>query len=473
MSLRRWIAAAALAAPAVLAAETAVIPPGGYPAAATAEIDDATTSIRLYLYLFNYQPSNPEPGPAKLADALIRAKERGVDVRVVLDKSLSSPDPVFADAKNDAAGSYLAGAGVDVYVSSGDAPLHAKILIADGSTTLVGSTNWSSAAFNHNREADVLIRSTEVARTFLDSFEGLPEVPWVLASMSTAAVPLSFVDSPGKFGAMSHGGDVNAFDTYLYFLWKGAAPGRPTTVDEASWRHTMGWDALPPNDVRMNVQRTLARLRGRYGLLTFEKTPGSNLVVTLSSAPSGGSVGLPTTYFGFGWDKRLSFAAKAFLLLSLRHSADSPTSPRWAHNEATLDRLHGTTSGFLQSGIQELRRADLLQVLYGPEPPGGAGPRETSVYTPMPLYDPAKLEARMRALGEKYGADALARARALAALVYDDSEAEAIRVILDLMPRLPPGALEHAEEVIRAKNANNPHRSMGYLIGILRSEARR
>ena len=448
------------------AAETSVVPPGDYPAAAETEINAATSSVHLYLYLFNYQSARPNSGPARLARALVRARSRGVQVQAVLDRTADPLDPGAGFAKNQAAARFLAAGGVEVFVTTGSAILHAKALIIDGKTSLVGSSNWSASAFERNAEADVLIRSTEAARALLASFASLPKVPLPAPSTASVAVPLSFVDSPDEMGAVVRAADPRALDAYLHFLRGGARPGEPFPVDTETLAKAMALTGPARTDDRRQIHRALQRLRDNYRLLTFEETFNKDPVVTLSTS-SEDAVDLPAAYFDLGWDHRLTLAGKAFLLWSLRYSADSPFPPRWSVAETDMARRFNVSPWFLQQGIIELRRANLLEVEYAPVSKTGNDSHRPSIYTPNDLYDPAALDARFRAL-EVRDANAFARAKDLAALVYEDSDVEGIEEIMDLETKLDPSAIQEASQVLGAKDPDNPKRCMGYLLEFLR-----
>jgi phosphatidylserine/phosphatidylglycerophosphate/cardiolipin synthase-like enzyme len=43
-------------------------------------------------------------------------------------------------------------------------------MVADGESTLLGSTNWTYYALTNNNEVSVLIRSKEVAKELVDYF---------------------------------------------------------------------------------------------------------------------------------------------------------------------------------------------------------------------------------------------------------------------------------------------------------------
>jgi phosphatidylserine/phosphatidylglycerophosphate/cardiolipin synthase-like enzyme len=92
--------------------------------------------------------------------ALEAAALRGVAVRVLLDPSQPSSDPSYAALLSD---------GIEVrwYRSHGEL-LHAKAIVADGTSVLFGSANWSGGGFARNHELDIdLIAAPVVAAEML------------------------------------------------------------------------------------------------------------------------------------------------------------------------------------------------------------------------------------------------------------------------------------------------------------------
>jgi phosphatidylserine/phosphatidylglycerophosphate/cardiolipin synthase-like enzyme len=110
-------------------------PDGGCTAECVARIAGAKTSVRVLAYSFTSRP---------IAEALVEAKDRGIDVRVVLDKE----QPLDRHSQMPA----LVEAGVPVKVDHKHAIMHDKVIIVDGRTVLTGSFNFSVAAEEHNAE---------------------------------------------------------------------------------------------------------------------------------------------------------------------------------------------------------------------------------------------------------------------------------------------------------------------------------
>jgi phosphatidylserine/phosphatidylglycerophosphate/cardiolipin synthase-like enzyme len=92
--------------------------------------------------------------------ALEAAALRGVAVRVLLDPSQPSSDPSYAALRAD-------GIQVRWYRSRGEL-LHAKAIVADATSILFGSANWSGGGFARNHELDIdLISAPVVAAEML------------------------------------------------------------------------------------------------------------------------------------------------------------------------------------------------------------------------------------------------------------------------------------------------------------------
>lgn len=109
-----------------------------------APILDAIASAKKTLHLEIYLITDSD-----MLSALKKAKSRGVDVVVVLEKN-----PFGMSGANDAAQSSLASAGIVVHWAN-DALYtltHAKFMVIDGATLVVMTMNMSASAFSGNRE---------------------------------------------------------------------------------------------------------------------------------------------------------------------------------------------------------------------------------------------------------------------------------------------------------------------------------
>ena len=81
--------------------------------------------------------------------ALVAAVARGVAVRVLLDEEVSENVAAVAD---------LVAAGADARVYRSTKRLHAKLLVTDASTLLIGSSNLSGSSLDFNHETNLIVR---------------------------------------------------------------------------------------------------------------------------------------------------------------------------------------------------------------------------------------------------------------------------------------------------------------------------
>jgi len=88
------------------------------------EIDAANATLLVQAYNFTSPP---------IIQALGRAKDRGVDVRAILDRSNEQPRYTGA--------TYLANHGIPVLIDDRVAIAHNKVMIIDGQTVITGSFN--------------------------------------------------------------------------------------------------------------------------------------------------------------------------------------------------------------------------------------------------------------------------------------------------------------------------------------------
>lgn len=119
-----------------------------------ARIDATTSSIRVQAYSFT--------SPV-IAEALVRAKQRGVDVRVLLDKSNRR------GAKSEL--STLLKGRVPTWVDTKHAIAHNKVMVYDGLIVETGSYNYTRAGENSNAENCLFIRDDVLASSYTKNWD--------------------------------------------------------------------------------------------------------------------------------------------------------------------------------------------------------------------------------------------------------------------------------------------------------------
>ncbi len=122
---------------------------------------EARSSIIVSCYLFKIT-KYPDNMPRRIANELIRARQRGVDVSVILEQSRDESD--FLNRENHATAALLSRNGIDVRFDSLRKTSHAKVVVIDDRFVFLGSHNLTHSALSRNNELSVRIDSPEMAR---------------------------------------------------------------------------------------------------------------------------------------------------------------------------------------------------------------------------------------------------------------------------------------------------------------------
>lgn len=475
-----FCAAAAWAYP----AEVENIPSDRYFKVTLNEIQQAKSSIHVVMYLIALPPTRVGSKVYPLVDALAEAKSRGVAVRVVLDRSIGWAEDShlgFWDSagKNSRAYRYLRERGVEVFFDEEAVLTHAKALVIDGRTVIIGSANWSEAAFTRNMEANVLVRSEGLAREMLEGFKALKLYAPEFKTTGAVPVPWAFLNSKRLLGRMVSAHDERAFDAYLYLLktLHENEEGKGT-LDIDAFERELGIRGKDEGNNRRAAGRVLGRLQDKYRLISFSYGRSKDPTVSLKAI--GGNreaVEVPFAYWEWGWSKKLTFTGRAMFLLGQMYSALSPSAPVWFRSTGDLAKIHGFSRAFVEDGLMNLRRHNLVEVEPGKLGLPDYGDRDANQYAPNPLYDPTKLEQAFQKLEERYGKEKVKKAAGYLSLVYEDSDVEAAERLIILEEEFGSEAVHQAVQVVEKMSGNNPKKTVGYLLatilGIGRREGRK
>lgn len=121
-------------------------------------INGAKSSLDVAIYSFT---------DAKISQALIAAKNRGVLVRVMSDRESSQ------EASQGTVLLSLKQAGIPVKVNSHSGLMHLKVTIADQSVVTTGSFNYTYSAEKQNDEVLVVLNSSQSAADFEKEFNAM------------------------------------------------------------------------------------------------------------------------------------------------------------------------------------------------------------------------------------------------------------------------------------------------------------
>jgi len=99
---------------------------------------------------------------APIAKAIIEAKNRGVDVKVILDKSQFSQK--YSSSK------FLMNQEIQIWKDDKVAIAHNKVMIIDENITITGSFNFTKAAQSKNAENVLIIEDSVLAKKYSENW---------------------------------------------------------------------------------------------------------------------------------------------------------------------------------------------------------------------------------------------------------------------------------------------------------------
>lgn len=131
------------------------------------QIRSAKKSITVLAFWFTWKP---------VADSLIEAYQRGVKVRLVLDKRSCEVKLKDVDAVNElVVPRYLESCGIskeDILIYDGEL-MHHKTILIDDDIVLTGTCNFFNASINRHEEVYMLMRSKKLKDVFKRRFDTL------------------------------------------------------------------------------------------------------------------------------------------------------------------------------------------------------------------------------------------------------------------------------------------------------------
>ena len=133
-------------------------PNGGCTEKVIQEIGKAQSQIDVAIYSFTSKP---------IAEALARACEREVNIRILLDRQQAG-----GQYSRD---EYLVENGLSVILDKHDGSMHNKICVIDKKVLITGSFNWSNNAEERNEENMLVFTDSPVVQLYQQRLEHLWE----------------------------------------------------------------------------------------------------------------------------------------------------------------------------------------------------------------------------------------------------------------------------------------------------------
>lgn len=454
-------------------------------------LQDAKSSIFMVMYFTTFDPKDQKSKISQLVEELVNARKRGVKVKVILDQNINFPaweggkGEWGREEKNDSLFVYLKKQGIEAYYDNLYTITHAKAIIIDEETVILGSANWTESSLRKNWEISCLIRSKELAREILQDFSeiGIDNEASILGEERNPPIRLSqaFLTDPSLAPRMLTAGDEIAFDMYLILLKKfDGNPQHKIEIDYKTLRHDLGIDEkLKYASARDKMKEALRRLEERYRLITRKKRFFMNTLVSLLnypakmpySPPQEKYCSIPDKYWSCGWHKTLSFPEKYCYLINLSKTATIP-SKVWSDYIIGLAKEFNISRNSLLRGMQGLRKLNIIEMEYPDYPQTGDFKKDKPIrFRLLGLYSPELLNKEKARLAKLYGEEHFKKAAAYAEIVYKGNDIQVIEDIIKKMDEYGTEQVDRAFNLISERSAANPKRSYKYVVGILQGEA--
>lgn len=183
-------------------------PSGGIPEQVAASMDTAQKTLDVVVYEFNWEP---------LAEAMMRAAERGVKVRLVTDTDTVTEDKdLMAELKK---------ANIPIVDDQRSAIMHDKFVIIDSAVLWTGSMNFTINDGYKNNNNFIEIQSTRLVENYQAKFDQMFEdkifgetlyAPNPVVTISGTEIETYFSPDAGVADAILE--ELRAAQTSIYFL---------------------------------------------------------------------------------------------------------------------------------------------------------------------------------------------------------------------------------------------------------------
>lgn len=428
----------------------------------------AKEEVFVVMYAIGYKKDDLLSPVNELLKALVDAKQRGVKVRVILE--LARWEDRAKSISNWDAYSYLKGCGIDVVFDTGGLVTHSKLVVVDNKIVVLGSSNWTKSAILRNNEVNAKVVSSEFAREvaryaskvktqYLDETSG--NVIWI---------PYELVVRDGVFPYMVRTHDRRAMDLYLYllYLYKDFKEGEEIEGGfEELAKYLEIYGIMNRTEYRRQIVKVMRKLDRRYEVIYFDYKHSKGYKIRFREDRED-CFPIPFEYWEYGWDKVLDMAGKFCLLLNLSERGRINGEYAWEGAREFISKKYGVSVDIFTKGMRLLERYDVVDIEYARFSKDGAhiGP---TIYRFKGLYDLNEARLEMEELEREYGG-VFNKAKEYTLVLNKDFSVDYIKRIIGLIQEYGMDMVDKAIRKLLTMRKDNPKRSLGYLIGILRTK---
>jgi len=449
-----------------------------YGQAVLQEINGARQEIYAAMFAMYVRYGEADNPAYELVDALVKARERGVYVRVYLN----------FDKGNDAAYRMLREAGAEVYFIKRALRMHSKLVVIDGVTVVDGSTNWTQKALWENVESAQVLKGVDFARVKLDLMGELEKCvapapkPRKRELLEKVRIRNVFLEDK-RFGPrMVTDGDGHSFDMYLYLL-REFKRGRKANIriDYVAAAGDLGIVVeTVHSSYRSDIRRFVQTLKEKYGLVDYCIDEKGNLDVRLLDyddagkeyvTPKQGYFNVPLAFWVYDLDRELMLREKFAYLVAIYEQEIAAPRLWWQKGLKGLSIKYDIDESTFAWGLRELKKLDLIEVRHSRVNVAGGEKyedREPNEYRLKELVVPAEKAAMWRDLERREGVEAVRQAREFAKMIDEGNSVQAAKDFVRIVREYGHENVREAVGEVAKLQADNPVRNIGYVVGVLK-----
>lgn len=314
----------------------------------------------VWLAMYSIKLTRPDGRTARLLRALAEAEARGVRVNVVLDR-----EEAVEDLASQQAVLALQARQVPLRFDLDADAMHTKLLVVDGEWVVLGSADWTEEGLSRNREASVLIHSSDLAHELLEYVESIPKAVMLEPPLPGVRLAPAFFKERGLVRFVQFN-DERGLKVFLTFLKLRQEQTQGDILEgiasELGLAEEMGRSAY-----RAELERILKRLARPDGVLAVPS--GSRFQVedlrakSPAFSPGAGGATVPKILWERGWIRRLSLAGLSSYLLALRREQAAEKNDRgfWPTELDNASKETGLSHWYIRLGFRELERLGIVE----------------------------------------------------------------------------------------------------------------
>lgn len=129
----------------------------------------AKHSIKIIMFYMRYDKRGETSLSDQLVEEVLAAKNRGVDIQVILDRDRQG-DVFKSRLINNNAFKALKASGVDVVYDESSKLTHTKLVLVDDLNVILGSHNWTSGSLSAYDDTSLYIKSKSLSQNYNSDF---------------------------------------------------------------------------------------------------------------------------------------------------------------------------------------------------------------------------------------------------------------------------------------------------------------